>query len=367
MLPFLRKYAGFLLLLIGIIGLGWMNLAKAEAQDIVISTTGSTTQVTTANLQPTTSLGNTWPTTTTCATKGPFVMVDIKGEVKNPGVYELDPTDRVIDAILRAGGLTENANVLAINLAKTLTDEMVIIVPGKDGILDPTTPSDTAESVKVDIKGEVQKPGVYEVSKNARVTDVLSLAGGPTKDADLCDINLARIVEEEMVIAVPKKKSDATDVAPRIITVEIRGEVVRPGLYQIPETYSIRQLINDAGGLTFYADTAKIQFDQYCWMGCSVSIPRLDPASPIIIPENPDQEDDEEENEDDESGLININTATLDELMALDGIGIVLGQRIIDYRAEYGDFQAIEEIMRVSGIKDSVYAKIKDDITVGDR
>ena len=65
-----------------------------------------------------------------------------------------------------------------------------------------------------------------------------------------------------------------------------------------------------------------------------------------------------------ETTAININTADLDTLMTLSGIRIILGRRIIDYRAEYGDFAAIEDIMFVSGIKESVFAKIRM-ITVG--
>ncbi|MDO9581100.1 MAG: helix-hairpin-helix domain-containing protein [Bacteroidales bacterium] len=61
---------------------------------------------------------------------------------------------------------------------------------------------------------------------------------------------------------------------------------------------------------------------------------------------------------------MNINTAGLEALMTLKGIGNILGQRIIDYRAEYGFFLSIEDIMQVSGIKDVVYAQIKDYIIV---
>jgi len=54
----------------------------------------------------------------------------------------------------------------------------------------------------------------------------------------------------------------------------------------------------------------------------------------------------------------------LEELSTLQGIGQILGQRIIDYRAEYGDFLSIEDIMNVSGIKTSIYEEIKESITV---
>lgn len=62
------------------------------------------------------------------------VFVDVKGAVNAPGVYELDDGKRVIDAINLAGGLSENANVINLNLSKKLTDEMYVIVYTKDEI-----------------------------------------------------------------------------------------------------------------------------------------------------------------------------------------------------------------------------------------
>ncbi|AUJ26207.1 ComEA family DNA-binding protein [Virgibacillus dokdonensis] len=56
------------------------------------------------------------------------IYVDIKGEVKNPGVYEMDAEERVIDAIETAGGFTNNANESLVNLAQKVHDEMVIDV-----------------------------------------------------------------------------------------------------------------------------------------------------------------------------------------------------------------------------------------------
>ena len=63
-------------------------------------------------------------------------------------------------------------------------------------------------------------------------------------------------------------------------------------------------------------------------------------------------------------GKIDINTATVDQLQLLPGIGESLSQRIIDYRKEYGDFTNIEELMNVSGIGEKKFANIKDYIMV---
>ena len=59
------------------------------------------------------------------------IMVDVKGEVNNPGTYEFEPGKRIIDAIEKSGGLTSKANVDSINLSEKITDEMVIFIPSK--------------------------------------------------------------------------------------------------------------------------------------------------------------------------------------------------------------------------------------------
>jgi len=64
------------------------------------------------------------------------------------------------------------------------------------------------------------------------------------------------------------------------------------------------------------------------------------------------------------AALVNINTADLDELMSLHGIGAVIGQRIIDYREDSGAFAVVEELMEVRGIGAAVFERIKDSITV---
>ena len=66
-----------------------------------------------------------------------------------------------------------------------------------------------------------------------------------------------------------------------------------------------------------------------------------------------------------QSGIVNINTASLEALMTLPGIGEVLGQRIIDYRTANGPFTDISQIKNVSGIGDKRFEAIKDSITVG--
>jgi competence protein ComEA len=71
--------------------------------------------------------------------------------------------------------------------------------------------------------------------------------------------------------------------------------------------------------------------------------------------------------EQDGGGRININTAGVDELSELPGIGPAYAQRIVDYRKEYGPFKTIEDLLNVRGIGDRTFEKIRDRITVKEK
>ena len=76
------------------------------------------------------------------------VFVDVKGAVNSPGVYELDEGKRVIDAINLAGGLTDKADTININLSKKLTDEMYIIIYTKDEIYNYKQNNESVNDIK---------------------------------------------------------------------------------------------------------------------------------------------------------------------------------------------------------------------------
>ncbi|MBR5508427.1 MAG: ComEA family DNA-binding protein [Lachnospiraceae bacterium] len=65
-----------------------------------------------------------------------------------------------------------------------------------------------------------------------------------------------------------------------------------------------------------------------------------------------------------DTGKVNLNTATLEELMTLNGIGKTRAQAILEYRDQYGSFAAVEDIMLIPGIKEGIFSKIRENITV---
>ena len=160
---------------------------------------------------------------------------------------------------------------------------------------------DTSESVYVDIKGSVKKPGVYKVDKTSIVNDVIKLAGGFTKNAYTKNINLSKHVSDEMVIYVFSKKDFTT-------TTEKN------------EVSFTTEVINYDNCITTTKEATK-------------------------------------------SDIVNINTASKEELMSISGIGASKADLIIAYRLEH-KFSKIEDIMNVSGIGESLFEKIKKYITV---
>ena len=159
------------------------------------------------------------------------------------------------------------------------------------------------EKKYIDIKGSVKNPGVYEFNDNDRVIDAINLAGGLKKDANTSNINLSKKLESEMVIYV----------------------------------YSNEEIKKTKNNLS-------------CETTCS---------NEVIEINNCIEKNDNEN----KSSLVNINTATIEELQTLDGIGESKAKSIINHRNEFGKFNSIEDIKNVSGIGDSLFVQIKDKIT----
>lgn len=165
--------------------------------------------------------------------------------------------------------------------------------------------------ILVDVKGEINTPGVYELTSNNTVMDAINKAGGLTKQSDTSNINLSKKLEDEMVIIVYSKS-------------EIKN---------MQEEDKIKCPPCNSACVTEEDEKAKLDTDK-------------------------------NESTDTPSGKVNINTASSEALQTLDGIGEAKAKAIIEYRDKNGDFKNIEDIKNVSGIGDSIYEKIKNNITV---
>lgn len=170
--------------------------------------------------------------------------------------------------------------------------------------------------IKVEIKGAVLNPGVYELGNDSRIEDAIKIAGGLNEDADISIINLSKKLNDENVIIIYTKD-------------EVK---------KIKSGNKVIQYIENECNCPIYQNDACI-----------------DPDTLVNVNDNSSENN---------TNKISINKATLNELQKLTGIGKTKAQAIIDYRNKNGSFKTIEELKKVSGIGNSTFEKIKNDITI---
>ena len=168
---------------------------------------------------------------------------------------------------------------------------------------------------KVDIKGAILNPGVYIGNDNIRVIDIIDMAGGLLENADITVINLSKKVFDEMVIIIYTKEE---------VEKMLNGEDLNYDNIITDKEILFPDIKNDA----------------------------------VIETTNDSTEEDNVE-----ISIVNINTASIEELDKLPGIGPSKAQNIIDYRNINGNFGSVEEILNVNGIGTAIYEQIKAYIT----
>ena len=155
---------------------------------------------------------------------------------------------------------------------------------------------------------------------------------------------------------------------PLPVRVYVTGAVVNSDVYILPSGSIIKDAILAAGGMTLEADDERINQALELEDQQQIHIPRLDEENPLppVQGGKTTAPAKEQENKASQSGdaLVNINTATLEQLDTLPGIGPAIGQRIIDYREQFGGFGSPDAIMEVSGIGEATFEKIRLLITV---
>ncbi len=152
---------------------------------------------------------------------------------------------------------------------------------------------------------------------------------------------------------------EPSDETRKYIYIHICGAVVKPAVYKVEEDTRLFDVIQLAGGLAKDAAGDFVNQAALVEDGQRVYIPAIDEVEGM-------KPEDFQENESNalNSGKVDINKASREELMTLAGIGESKAESIIAYRQEHGSFKTIEEIKNINGIKDSVFNKISDMITV---
>lgn len=173
------------------------------------------------------------------------------------------------------------------------------------------------------------------------------------------------VAEAETIV----QTSGFTDpIASSDVVVKVEGAAGKTGYFSLSSSTTLRELIEYVG-VAAEGDTSDFDFTHKPETGETYYIKSKD--NPVDASEwltSPAAAEAEETIETETAAAngekINLNTATLEELKTLDGIGDTKGQAIIDYREKNGGFQRIEDILAVTGIGEKTYEKLKDQITV---
>lgn len=162
----------------------------------------------------------------------------------------------------------------------------------------------------------------------------------------------------------PKGNSITLSPAPTTspIFIDISGAVNNPGAYSLLPGSRVKNAVSSAGGLTNMADRNSVNLAAILEDGQKVYIPSIGETRLSKIPLEPSKK--EGQSNINNGGLININSASLDELMLLPGIGETRAKQIIEYRDRNGAFTALDEIMKISGIGVDTFEEIKQYITL---
>lgn len=144
------------------------------------------------------------------------------------------------------------------------------------------------------------------------------------------------------------------------VVVDVGGAVIEPGVVELDAGSRVADAIEAAGGLATDADCTTLNQAQLLQDGQKVYVPKegeIDASGALV--DSSTQEAGQVA-----TALVNINTATLEELDALPGVGPATAQAIIDDREANGPFASVEDIMRVSGIGEKKYEKLKGSICI---
>ena len=172
--------------------------------------------------------------------------------------------------------------------------------------------------------------------------------------------------------------SDASSEETKTLVVHICGAVSAPGVYELPAGSRIIDAVEAGGGFLPEADEACCNLAEEIVDGCQIYIMTKSEscadgqtekkAGIQTSPDSDMQTTDRNVRSNStpalENGLVNLNTADVAALMTLPGIGESRAKAIISYREQHGAFAQIEDIMKISGIKQAAFSKIKDKITV---
>ena len=160
---------------------------------------------------------------------------------------------------------------------------------------------------------------------------------------------------EAVVTTVLAEQTEVSTTQETVIFVDIKGAVKNPGVYQMKVGDRVKDALDAAGGLTEEADSQKVNLAK-----------RLEDQMVIVVPKVGEEAEEipagETRKEATKEGKVNINTATVEELKTLKGVGEKKAEAIIEYRKKNGSFQTKEDLMKVRGIGKKLFDSFQERI-----
>lgn len=161
---------------------------------------------------------------------------------------------------------------------------------------------------------------------------------------------------EAVVTTVLAEKTEEGTKQEAVIFVDIKGEVKNPGVYQTKGGDRVKDAIDAAGGLTAEADSQKVNLAQRVEDQMVIVVPKIGEEGAAAIPAGATSKEASKE------GKVNINTATVEELKTLKGVGEKKAEAIIEYRKKNGSFKTKEDLMKVRGIGKKLFESFEERI-----
>ena len=269
--------------------------------------------------------------------------------------------------------LTENGTHMDVSSSPKSQEEKPSLPPKTQEAGSPLPSQESQKPSRIVyayITGEVKKPGVYKLSDDARIFQLVDMAGGFTRNADTESLNLAEIIADGIHVHIAKKSEGRPPAIPglparassRAVSVTASGRInintasnteleslpgIGPALAQRIIDYR-----NKNGNFARPEDLVKVSgIGQSKLAQILPLITAMNAGSRVTLPQS-------------SAGKIDINSATAKQLEALPGIGPATAQRIIDYRNKHGNFARPEDLINIRGISQSRLEAMRDMITV---
>lgn len=168
--------------------------------------------------------------------------------------------------------------------------------------------------------------------------------------------NVSEVEQLEVIVATEEAEKEVASTILEKFMIDVKGEVVKPGVYAVNSNLRVNDVIKLAGGFTVDADESQINLAQKVQDEMVIFVVKEGEdtiMTPIIS-----------NNGTDNGQGVKINVASLEEITSLSGIGPAKAQAIINYREEHGLFQTVEDLLQVSGIGEKTLDNFKDEIIV---